>query len=223
MARNSVFVYLLLFCVVQSLTVTVADPPLATSAQALNCTSQVLCAAAAKFTKVSPLTSNGRSALPEFVIATGAAPTDPVKVWRFCEVAAVVEPVAAEADGAAGAAGAAEVVGAGVTTVADAAVSPEAAAEEAGTADAAVSAEAAAEEAGAADADAEAAPAACDVKFVKPIPVRRSATLFPVASRGVVNEAALAVLTAAAPVTAGSMSGYWHPLLVKTLRSKSVS
>ena len=49
-------------------------PEFAWSAQALNWMSQVRWAAAAKLTNVSPLTRKGRSALPEKVMESAAAP-----------------------------------------------------------------------------------------------------------------------------------------------------
>lgn len=52
----------------------VADPVLNAFAQALNWMSQLLCTAAALFTNVLPLTSNGLVESPELVIGGAAMP-----------------------------------------------------------------------------------------------------------------------------------------------------
>lgn len=83
--------------VLQSATVVPGrDPELAASAQALFWIEQERWRAAAAFTKVSPLTENGRS--PVLSTTAGAAPPRvPVKVWMFEEVAAVAAELVAGA------------------------------------------------------------------------------------------------------------------------------
>jgi hypothetical protein len=75
----------LLFCAVQSCVVIALLPPFAELAQALNCWSQLLCSAAASFTKVSPLTEKGRLASP--VSRTGVAAIPPSAPVKDCELA----------------------------------------------------------------------------------------------------------------------------------------